>query len=1169
MHGKPLSLRRLQHVLWAYVLGSAAWILGSDWLLAQLVRDAALHETLGLLKGWIYVGASAALLYLALRAPLLRAGPGEPRAESTLLRGWHLLLGLLPPAMAGAALSLWLLRQGQPKQAAWAGAATALALATVWSWLQLRRQRRTVHKLQAERLEQARQLQALALLQAIANSSPDAIFAKDLQGRYLFVNEAAARMLGRAVGEVLGRGDSDLFSAADAQRISQADAQVLDEQRSIHQQESLQLAQGVRQLSSTKGPLRDAAGELMGLYGITRDVSREVQQNQELEHYRHHLEELVAQRTQALSEAEAFTRAIADNIPGMVAYWDQSRRCRFANKAYTRWFGLAPEALLGQEMRVALGEDFHRLVAPAVAGALAGQPQHFQREARSAAGELRQLWAHYIPDGEPGAVRGFFVLVTDISELKSAQLQLQGLNQALIEARDRADAASQAKSLFLANMSHEIRTPMNAIIGLTHLLRRDSADAVAQERLGKLDGAAHHLLQVINDILDLSKIESGKLLLERRSFDLHELLMSGVDLLIDSARAKQLELVLDLADLPQRVLGDPTRLSQALLNLLSNAIKFTEHGWICLAGKVLAQDSEGLTLRFSVRDTGIGIAPEMLPRLFHDFEQGDSSTTRRYGGTGLGLSITRHLAELMGGSVGVQSEPGAGSEFWFSLRLGLAEEQLPQPVWLAGQHLGLIEPLEVAREALGQLLRQWGARLSAWPDSQAAAAALRQPGADAEPQAWLIAAAADAVAPALQTLRAAGSVAPALLLSAQDEERLAIAARRAGYAAVLLKPAAPLRLAESLRALLGLGDSGDAPSPATRPLAQLRRAHAGARVLLVEDNPVNQDVAAELLQDAGLEVLRADDGLQALEKLATQTVDLVLMDVQMPRLDGLEATRHLRASPRLAELPVVAMTANAFGEDRAACLAAGMNDHVGKPVDPEQLYAALLRWLPRRAEILAEPVATGAAPAVAFPGAGLPDWLTQLSTLDSQRGLQLCGGRVETYLRVLKQFHLHNAAGLAGVGEGLEALRHWCHGIKGSAATIGAQALADEAAQLEQALLSGAPDSERRARLLDRSLRVLLDGLGDALDAVDATQPAALDEAPAPVSGGPGEARMAAELAELAELLRAGDVRARARYIELAAPLRSRYGRAAHTMGERIRAYDFETALELLQRLRS
>jgi len=415
-----------------------------------------------------------------------------------------------------------------------------------------------------------------------------------------------------------------------------------------------------------------------------------------------------------------------------------------------------------------------------------------------------------------------------LRELAHAALREMALRQAL----RRADAASRAKSTFLSNMSHEIRTPMNAILGLTHLMARDATDSLQRERLGKVDTAAQHLLQVINDILDLSKIEAGKMRLEEANFSLDALLQSCCELVADAAQGKGLTLALDVAQLPNSLRGDATRLRQALLNLLSNAIKFTAQGGVHVRGKLLREVEGRLEARFEVQDSGIGIEPEALPHLFEAFEQADDTIARQHGGTGLGLALTRHLARLMGGEVGLHSTPGQGSRFWFT-------------AWLSHG-----SPLDSANA-----------------------------------------------------------------------------------------PAHPGWHTSTVGAAATLCDVSVAQT-------ELRRAHAGQRVLLAEDNLVNQEVARELMQSAGLSVDLADNGLQAFDLASTHAYDIVLLDMQMPVMDGLTAARHLRARHGKG-LPIIAMTANAFGEDREACLSAGMDDHLAKPVDPQRLYATLLRWLPR------------------------------------------------------------------------------------------------------------------------------------------------------------------------------------------------------------------------------
>ncbi|WP_200377990.1 response regulator [Rubrivivax gelatinosus] len=541
-------------------------------------------------------------------------------------------------------------------------------------------------------------------------------------------------------------------------------------------------------------------------------------------------------------------------------------------------------------------------------------------------------------DGQPAVLAWLF----DVTELH--------------DARARAEAASRAKSVFLANMSHEIRTPMNAILGLVHLLLREAQDRLQRERLEKVDGAARHLLEIINSVLDLSKIEAGRMALERREFVLDELLQHSLELVRAKADEKGLELVVDIESLPRRLVGDATRLSQMLINLLGNAVKFTRQGWVLLRGRREQQLGDSFLLRFEVQDSGPGITPEVQARLFEAFEQGDGSTTRLHGGTGLGLRLTRHFAELMGGAAGVRSSPGAGSTFWFTVLLQPAAHEpgdgADAAAPLRGLSVLLADDLAAAREPVAACLRRWGLAVETAASlgdaqervaRQAAAGSgfelllLDWPLADGDELQVLLAAASRPGAPRPRVL----------LLAAREDAALRQAAQQAGVDAVLLKPVTPSALLTALLECVGAAEGrGREPGADASAEARLRAAHAGRRVLLAEDNPINQEVAIALLNEAGIEVDTCGDGRRAVAMVRQHPYALVLMDVQMPGLDGLEAARRIRAALGPA-LPIIAMTANAFDGDAQACLDAGMDDYLAKPIEPEQLFSTLLRWLER------------------------------------------------------------------------------------------------------------------------------------------------------------------------------------------------------------------------------
>jgi len=653
--------------------------------------------------------------------------------------------------------------------------------------------------------------------------------------------------------------------------------------------------------------------------------------------------------SRSLASSEHFIRMVTNNAGAAISYWGADCRCRFANQPYFEWFNHLPEAVIGKTAREFLGDELYRKSESRINGVLQGEPQQFERVMHKGNGEEVHAQINYVPDfGAEKVVQGFIVVVHDVTTIKRAELA--------------AEAAARAKADFLANMSHEIRTPMNGIIGMVHLAL--GADEQHKQRgyVEMIGQSAQRLLAVIDDILDFSKVEAGKLDIEQEPFDVNCLISDMLATVSKGACDKGLEVIVDIApEVPPVVIGDQLRIGQILLNYLSNAIKFTERGKITVRVEVeRAIDTDGL-LRFSVTDTGIGLTAEQKANLFQSFQQAESSTTRRFGGTGLGLAIAKNLAGLMGGDVGVDSTPGQGSTFWFSVRI--------QPS--------------------NDMVVAWG-------------------------------------------------------------------------------PFHNLKGVKKDHAIL-----------------------RGTRVLLAEDDPTNQMVATGLLEAAGMQVDIAANGVRAVEMALARDYEIVLMDMQMPEMDGITATRLIREHDRLAELPVIALTANAMKIHQEQCLAAGMNDFIGKPFQPTQLYSIIQKWV------------TGAGDADLF--GGLADAGTEaprlpgtINGLDLRAGLRRMAGMEALYVKSLLSFVEQQKDMSARLRQDIAdndaaaAIRE-AHTLKGAAGIIEAGEVRELATGLEAALAAG--DISGGLAWLDRldaQLDPLLAAINAALEDPSSPSPTAL-----------------------------------------------------------------------------
>ena len=900
----------------------------------------------------------------------------------------------------------------------------------------------TRHKDVEEALEHERDR-----LRTLIDNLPDLIFIKDASYRLVTVNRAFMRHFGAASeAEVIGKTDFDLCPKDLAQQYRLDDERVILAGETLLNREEESLAPGGGRILTltTKVPLRDSRGMLVGLVGIGRDISER------------------KQTEDALKQSEWLYHSLVDNLPIYVLRKDLDGRITFANSTACQLLGLPLDDILGKTDY----DFFPRELAEKYRAddkSVIESGQAFSDIEENRSGE-RKSWfeVRKTPVRDPaGRVAGSQAIFWDVTQRQQALLDLA-------EAKEAAEAASRAKSEFLANMSHEIRTPMNAIIGMTGLVLDSSLTPQQQDYLETVRESAESLMGIINDLLDFSKIESGKIELEPQPFDLRAWLGDAMRALAIRADARGLELVCHVDHaVPDMVVGDGLRLRQIIVNLVGNAVKFTEDGEVLLSVGLEEEDEQNLRLSFSVKDTGIGIAPEHCRKIFHAFEQADMSTTRRYGGTGLGLAISSRLAELMGGQLRVESELGKGSTFSFTANFGRADSETTKPRTLSSRRMEDVRVLVVDDNATNRRIvtehcRNW--RMSA--DAAAGAAEALQMLRDAfEQGAAYDVVLTDAGMPDVDGFGLSRQITgdPILgstiimMLSSFDRDADAGLCHDLGIAAYLVKPFKQSELFDALARALGEDSADDmalesraAPLPSVRPL----------RLLLAEDSVANQKLATGLLTRWGHALHVVENGRKAVSAVQEGEFDAVLMDVQMPELDGLQATREIRhwEQSRDRHIPIVAMTAHAMKGDRERCLEAGMDAYVSKPLRPRDIAEALaslfpeaMHSIPSRPDDSDTTSDDAVSSEAAMTGnASIIDWQHALAATQGDDSLlrevaDVCASEMPRLGQELQEALARGDAG--------EALR-MAHTIKGNLRTFGARGRT-VAEQVEQAARAG------------------------------------------------------------------------------------------------------------------
>ncbi|MBF0357234.1 MAG: response regulator [Magnetococcales bacterium] len=887
-----------------------------------------------------------------------------------------------------------------------------------------------------------------SMLKLVLDTIPVQVFWKDIQGQFLGCNKLFAASAGyKNAHEIIGKTDFDMPWKEYARNFKQNDMIVLSSGSAILNYEVQKSTSDGKQiwLETSKIPLPGFEGEIIGILGVHADITERKNAEQQAKN-------LVCELNFQKSSLDEHAIVSTSDVRGNITY---------VNDKFVKISGYTREELIGNNHRMVKSnehsKEFYKNMWQTITS---GKPWHGEVKNLSKNGDSYWVRATIVPFlNDRGKPFKYVSIRTDVTPMKNLETSLQ-------IAKEEAEAAGRAKSDFLANMSHEIRTPMNAIIGLSHLCLQTTLTTRQKDYISKVNSSATSLLRIINDILDFSKIDAGKLDMESIDFTLEEVLGNASAMISIKAQEKNLEFLMETdKEIPPCLVGDPLRLGQILINLANNAVKFTDHGEVIIITKLIEKDEESIRLQFTIQDTGIGMTPEQQAGLFQAFSQADSSITRKYGGTGLGLTISQRLIEMMGGKIIAESEAGVGSKFIFDARFGVSSRIIKKVMVptqdLRGMKVLTVDDNESARNITSEYLASFTFNVTTAKSGVEAIATVKEADIAGEPFNLII---MDYMMPELDGISTSAKIRNVLDLNQKpviimataygEEDVVNRAKNEAEVDGFLVKPISQNLLFESIMEAFGkTGNKSTQETASFNNGENFKTALSGAKILLAEDNEINQQVAIELLEQANITVTLAVNGKETIDFIEKESFDGVLMDVQMPVMDGITATRLIRKNQRFANLPILAMTANAMSGDRDLCLDAGMQDHIAKPIDPDNLFSTLVKWI--------KPAEKEAPPDFKVnedlqEEEMQPISIPEIPGINTKSGLKRMAGNINGYLSLLIKFKTNQGGAEESIRHALATndmptAERIAHTLKGVAATIGADSLQLKAKRLEAA----------------------------------------------------------------------------------------------------------------------